>query len=200
MLYFDTLPKIIYTDANKVSSIRTNLLARASVRPQFLDNASIFYQYDIQESDTPEIIAEKYYNDPYRYWIILYINQINDPQWDWPLTSTEFDEYMNGKYGTLDVYNTVYGYTKTTTQFDLNTNTTTVNTIYIDLDTYNNTVNGSQTTYTLPTGPVTITTTKNVLSIYDYELNVNEEKRSIKILNSHYVDELESEFTKLMSS
>ena len=64
MQYFNTLPKVIYT-TNGVSNIYTNLMSRVSVVPSFLKNPAIYYQYDIQETDTPEIIAAKYYGDSY---------------------------------------------------------------------------------------------------------------------------------------
>lgn len=66
MQYFDTLPKIIVEDNRGVSSIVTNLLARCSVIPNILKNPMVFYRYDIQEDDTPEIVAHKYYDDSYQ--------------------------------------------------------------------------------------------------------------------------------------
>jgi hypothetical protein len=55
-------------------------------------------------------------------------------------------------------------------------------------------------TYALPTGSVTVTIEKSAVSYYDYELNLNESKRNIKILNSAYVDQLEKQFTDLMAA
>ena len=65
-------------------------MARASVIPSVLNNALVYYSYDVQDGDTPEIIAYKYYGDVNRFWIVLYCNQLNDPQWDWPLSSNKF--------------------------------------------------------------------------------------------------------------
>ena len=55
-------------------------------------------------------------------------------------------------------------------------------------------------TYTLPTGPVVITTERNAVSIYDYELEQNEAKRNIKILNSIYVNQFEEQFKQLLTT
>ena len=41
--------------------------------------------------------------------------------------------------------------------------------------------------------------TKEVVSLYDYEQRLNESKRTINLLNSAYVDELEKQFKKLMA-
>ena len=62
---------------------------------------------------------------------------------------------------------TVHHYEKIITQFDQNTQTTTTNTIIIDQNTYNNIVPSTHT-YTLPTGPVTVTTTANAVDVLVY--------------------------------
>jgi len=199
MQYFDTLPKIINIDSTGNSKVMTNLLARASVIPQILKDPLLYYTYDIQEGDTPEVIAHKYYGDSYRYWIVLFANELLDPQWDWPMTSMVFEQYLADKYPSTNVYSEVEYYEKVITQYDVNTQTTTVNKVRIDEDTYNGLPVTQTATYTLPTGPVTITTDRNAVSIYDYELNLNEAKRNIKILNSNYVDLMETQLKKLMA-
>jgi len=199
MQYFDTLPKIINIDSTGNSKVMTNLLARASVIPEILKDPLLYYTYDIQEGDTPEIIAHKYYGDSYRYWIVLFANELLDPQWDWPMTSAVFEQYLADKYPSTNVYSEIEYYEKVITQYDVNTQTTTVNKVRIDEDVYNGLPVTQTATYTLPTGPVTITTDRNAVSIYDYELSLNEAKRNIKILNSNYVGEMENQLKKLMA-
>jgi len=197
MQYFSTLPKLLLTkDGN--SSVMTNLLARSSIVQSLLQNSLVFYKYDIQDGDTPETVAYKYYGDVYRYWIVLFSNQIIDPQWDWPLDSRTFQDYIVDKYQDFNPYNTIQGYSETTTQYDFNTQTTTVNTVSISQNTYNNFVPYSKTV-TLPTGNVSVTKTVNAISYYDYEVSVNESKRNISLLNNQYVSQIEGEFFKLMA-
>ena len=199
MQYFDTLPKIVYTNSAGQSLAMTNLLARASVIPQILKDPLVYYFYAIQEGDTPEIIAHKYYGDSYRYWIVLFANELLDPQWDWPMTYNMFEQYLADKYPSTNIYVEVEYYEKVITQYDVNTQTTTVNKVRIDEDIYNSLPVTQTSTYTLPTGPVTITTERNAVSIYDYELALNESKINIKILNSNYVNEVENQLKKLMA-
>ena len=199
MQYFDTLPKIIEYDNKSIGRVFTNLLARASVIPELLKNPAMYYSYDIQDGDTPEIIAHKYYGDSYRYWMVLLANEILDPQWEWPISGNIFNDYLIGKYGqSFNTQATIHHYEKTITQFDSGTNTTTTNTVEIDLNTYNTTFETTKS-YTLPTGVVTVTISKAAVSYYDYELALNESKRNIQILNSLYVDQLETQFKKLMA-
>jgi len=206
MQYFDTLPKVVYRSVQGTSSLYTNLMARASIITSVLKNPMVYYKYDLQEGDTPEIVAYKYYGDSYRYWVVLFANQIMDPQWEWPLSYAAFNSYINDKYGynqstgmwsVFDPYATTYQFQKIITQYDAESQITTVNTVVIDELTYNNL---SETThsYNLRTGTVTITVTKKALSYYEWELETNESKRTINLLNERYVVELEKEFKNLM--
>jgi hypothetical protein len=61
MQYFNTLPKLVKTDDKGNSLLLTNILAKANLLQNFLSSPAIYYEYDIQDGDTPEIIAHKYY-------------------------------------------------------------------------------------------------------------------------------------------
>jgi hypothetical protein len=83
MSYFTKYPKVVTTQKDGTRSVMVNLLARSSIIQTLLDNPLLFYSYDVQDGETPEMIAHRYYNDSYFYWLILYANQISDPQWGW---------------------------------------------------------------------------------------------------------------------
>jgi len=208
MKYFNTLPQIASIDYKGNSIALTNLLARAEIASSLLNNSLLFYKYDIQDGDTPEIVADKYYGDSYRYWLVLFSNQIIDPQWDWPLASPQFQAYLFNKYATVAggtqnvtayTQSTTYQYLKTITTVDSISSTSTSVTITINQSVYANTTSQS-TTKVFPSGA---TVTQNVLaieqSIYDYENELNESKRNINLINSIYVPALESQFRSLMS-
>jgi hypothetical protein len=202
MQYFNTLPKLVKTDDKGNSLLLTNILARANLLQNFLTSPAIYYEYNIQDGDTPEIIAHKYYGDVYRYWVVLFANQIIDPQWEWPMSGVVFESYIDNKYTlatpAVNPYTTVHHYEKQIDTLDISTNITTTNKIAISLDTYNSLTIGT-TNYSLATGTVKVTISKNLINIYDYELQLNEDKRSIKILKNNYVGQLEKQFKSLMS-
>ncbi len=197
MQYFNSLPKIRYVDQNNVTTVYTNLMARASVIPSILNNTLVYYSYDVQDGDTPEIIAYKYYGDVNRFWIVLYCNQLNDPQWDWPLSSNKFEKYILNKYNTGNL-NSIHHYEKITTQTNINTNTTTVDTETISQEVYNSLQSNTTTTYTLGSETIQVNVTRRTVTNYEYEISLNESKRNIKILNKAYADKLESQFLELM--
>lgn len=196
MQYFNTLPKVVYTD-NGVSRVYTNLMARASVVPEFLKSPAIYYKYSIQEMDTPEIIAAKYYGDSYRYWIVLFTNELLDPQWSWPLNSRAFENYVNQKYFEVDPKRVVHHYEKTITQLNTAYLTSVTNTVIIDDEdyqfvdalNYSKNINGELVEFTIE---------KKAISLYEHELRLNEAKRDINILNSSYVNDLEKQLKNLM--
>ena len=191
MQYFNTLPKIVKIDERGNSILLTNLMARASLVSELMANPLMYYEYDIQDSDTPEIIAHKYYGDSYRYWIVLFANQIIDAQWQWPMNGQVFTEYLAQKYpenNPLDLHH----YEKIITQFDVQTNTTTTNTIVISQQEYDDTLTGSKT-YSLPTGDVVVDVQLGAVDIFTYESRLNENNRKIKILKSTFVNEIEKE-------
>jgi hypothetical protein len=206
MKYFNSFQKVITTDYNNNAILLTNLIQRVEVIPSLLQNPLVFYSYDVQESDTPEIVADKYYGDPYRYWLVLFANQITDPQWQWPLTSQQFSLYLNDKYsaaaGNTSVLSytqgTISQYNKTITTTDSITSNTTSVTLIIDQPTYLATQTGT-TTQTFSDGSsVTETISKNILSIYDYETQLNESKRNIQIINKKYASDFEKQLVSLL--
>ena len=205
MFYFDTLPKIITPDENGNPILLTNLIARARLIEQLRNNPMLFYEYSIQEGDTPEIIAEKYYNDPYRYWVVLLSNEILNPVWDWPLSYNEFLLYIDTKYASeantasmtpFQYTNTqIYQYKKIITiTNDEGANTTELSITQQEF----NSLTPSNTTYTVANTNVTYSITKETVTLYDYEFNLNEQKREIKILNNSFVGNFEEAFSKAM--
>lgn len=208
MLYFETLPKVITTDQNGNYILMTNLLTRAKLQEELQNNPMLFYTYAIQDGDTPEIIADKYYNDPFSYWVIMYSNQLLDPIWSWPLSYQQFLEFIDSKYAVEAeaedktpfeyVNTTVYAYQKITETTDGLTGNVNKQTTTISLEEYNSLVPSTQTV-SLPNGTTcTIKIDKTLITIYDYEFNLNEEKRNIKILNGVYLKQFEKAFFDVM--
>lgn len=198
MSYFANYPKVVITQKDGTRSVMVNLMARSSIIQTLLDNPLLFYSYDIQDGETPEMIADRYYNDSYFYWLILYANQINDPQWGWPLDRASFERYIVEKYSEENPYSTIHHYEKIISQFESTTRTTTVKRITIDEDTYN-TLSPSKTVYEFPTSTTTITISKSAVTLYQYELDLNESKRNIKVIKKEFAETIRSQFETLMS-
>jgi hypothetical protein len=211
MRYFSNFPKLITSDGRGNVTLSTNLLARVNLIPNLLKNPSLYYQYAMQDGDTPEIMASKYYDNPYRYWIFLYGNNIMDPQWDLALSNLNFDAYLQSKYYAAANSNnqTVIAYTKSTTKYykkvvisyDSGSQTETTMKYKVDAQTYANLpFNIVTTKYFNALSYVTVTETKETQNIYDYELETNEEKRQVNIINSSYAGSMEEKLKSLLST
>jgi len=204
--YFNYFPTTFYNNSNTSLSLDTvtNIIARFSFENSLKEKSAIFYPYDIQDGDTPETIANKYYGTPEKHWIVLMFNDIIDPQYDWPLDQRTFISYVNDKYSANGAANTtvqsgiiwaqstnnVKKYYKNVVRVSSEpTKETITEKIEIDANTYAN-VSTTSTEYTLASGKkVTETISKSKLTYYDYEVEQNEAKRKIKLLKSEYVSQ-----------
>ena len=215
--YFKHFPKTFYTlndDSPGLDSV-TNILARFSIEPNLLENTNVFYPYDVQDTDTPEIIASKIYGSSEKHWVVLSFNKIVDPQWDWPLNDNNFIKYVNNKYtANADTANgetgiayalsesNIHAYFKTVTRTisagasnrESASRSQIIEKLEVDATTWA-TIGASTNTFTLKDGnQVTEQVTKSTESYYTYEFNENEAKRSIKILKPDFLLELDKEF------
>lgn len=91
--YFSNFPLVVYDN-----SLQVNITRRAGIAPEFKTDASYYIEYSIQESDTPEIIADKVYDDAQLAWIVLDMNDIVNVFEEWPMTQTALESYVNEKY------------------------------------------------------------------------------------------------------
>lgn len=174
-------------------------MARASLMPEFLKSPSLYYTYTVQDGDTPEIIAAKYYGDSYRYWIVLFTNQMLDPQWNWPLNRNAFENYMAKKYYNVNPHNVIHHYEKTIKQFNTSTLTTTYNTVVIDDVDYEKQDRLNYVAF-IGSEEVQFQITKKPITLYEHEYILNESKRDINLLNASYVNEIERQLKNLMAS
>jgi hypothetical protein len=213
--YFNFFPTTIYSadDTNSGLDSVTNIIARFSFEQKLKENSSAFYKYDIQDSDTPEIIASKFYDSPERHWIVLLFNDIIDPQYDWPLDSRTLIKYIDSKYSTpefadtantsvsglswaKDISNVKSFYkTITTTNSDGSED---IQKFEVDADTHAN-VGTTTTFFTLENGStIKQTISTETESYYDFEIEENERKRSINLLKSELVPAVEKEFKRVI--
>ena len=101
-MYFDNFPVIRYGSTDGTIKNVTNLLRRVAVRSKVKTNSSLFDTYDVKNGETPEIIADKLYDDPKLHWIIMLLNNVTDRYHDWPMSEQQFNTYLNEKYSNPD--------------------------------------------------------------------------------------------------
>ena len=172
-MYFQNFPLIPYDSVgNGQYKLVTNLLKRVALRAKVKTNTALFDTYDVQEGQTPEMIADKLYGDPNLHWIVMYVNNITDRYHQWPLTTPQFLAFLNDKYSNPDG---LHHYEITQTSGDT--------TVTIDIGTDN----------TEHSGATTITNR-------EFEEKRQDTLRSIRLLDPAYVDQFVEEFENLMEA
>ena len=101
-MYFDSFPVIRYGSTDGTIKNVTNLLRRVAIRSKLKTNVSFFDTYDVKNGETPEIIADKLYDDPKLHWVVMLFNDVTDRYHDWPMSEQQFNTYVNEKYSNPD--------------------------------------------------------------------------------------------------
>ena len=99
MAYFTTFPFLAY-DIKKDRNFTavSDLFVRYRIREQVKNEMTLYYNYDIKDWDTPELLANKLYDDPHLYWIILKMNDMINVYEDWPKSQRELNKFIDDKY------------------------------------------------------------------------------------------------------
>jgi hypothetical protein len=170
-MYFSSFPTIPYDSVgNGDFKMVTNLLKRVSIRSKVKANVSVFDTYDIKEGETPEMIADKLYDDPQLHWIVLMMNNITDRYHQWPKNNNQFLSFIRDKY---DNPQGIHHYEINQVSGDT--------TIKIDIGTDN-------TDYPTAT-PVTN---------WNYEEERQDALRKIRLLDARYIEDFVAEFEQLI--
>lgn len=101
-MYFKEFPKILYDfkkpDGSTETKIVRDITRNVRFRKEILENITVYDEYDIQDGETPEIIAEKVYGNPKYHWVIMLANQRWEYINDFPLDETSLIKYIEAKY------------------------------------------------------------------------------------------------------
>lgn len=95
--YFKNFPLVQYGE----HSIR-NIILKAKLAKQVINQFDNFYPYTIKEGQRITDLAYDYYGAIDYVWLIMAANDLVDPYYDWPLTQSEFEQYIVKKYGSAE--------------------------------------------------------------------------------------------------
>tara|TARA_B100000287_G_scaffold424243_1_gene468575 strand:- start:513 stop:1280 length:768 start_codon:yes stop_codon:yes gene_type:complete len=190
-----------------------NLFKRGKLRDDLASVFTAFNDYVIGEDIRPEMIALELYGDPRLDWIILTVNNIISVRDEWPLGTDDFRKFLLDKYGSDEKLAEVHHY-ETTYMLDNYSRIVIPNGLKVDSNYDFNFVaynaqyqqeisySGGLANTSLPPA-VTIDDkgtakdasgntilNKNIkpVSNLEYETDINNGKRRIKVLKLEYVD------------
>ena len=170
-MYFKEFPLIRYSfDINGTPTLLVvkDIALNVRVQREILNNVTLFDDYDLQDGDTPERIADRLYGNPNLNWIIMLANERFDYAEDFPLTQDQLYEYVKQKYGAanVDAQHQLFGKPHWESPEGYP----------VDED-----------------HPMAI-----AVSNFEYEFSLNESKRSIRVINPTLVDKVTLEIQSII--
>lgn len=94
MSYFRHFPMVEF-DGVKMPNITASTLVETYGR-------DAFFEYTIEDGETPEMLAHRLYRDPEYASFILMLNTIVDPYEEWPMTSDQLSTVVSDKYNDVN--------------------------------------------------------------------------------------------------
>lgn len=200
--YFRQVPNFDYvsrdSDQRQISEYATvkNLFRRGKIRDDIFGNLAFFTKYKVIGDERPDNVAYKIYNDETLDWVVLLSNNILNIQTEWPLTQRSFDKIMLDKYETYDnLYNGIHHYESNEIRDSLG------NLIFpsgIRMENKDQTYRYYDSNLELNielTGLELLTPITN----YEYEFQLEEEKRNIFLLKPNYLNIIFNDMDEIMT-
>ena len=192
MGYFRELPNLLYPSflSDKNSSLDyvavKNLFRKTKLRDDLQNVFTTFNKYEIPHGSRPDLVAEDLYGNAELDWVVLITAGITNVRSDWPLDDRDLYNYCYDKYGTE--LNSTRFY-ETTEGKDSNSRVILPKGKVVDGN------------FTIPK-PGTPTATLNPvtgISNYEYEVRLNDEKRTIYTLKPEYLQQFLNDMREIMS-
>jgi len=189
--YFSSIPNVDYdingTEPNQFRSV-TNIMQRVRFKPSVLENITDYYPYYVREGERPDIVSFNTYGTVAYSYLILLINNIVDPLFDWPLPSRQFENYIIEQYGSVSAAQSTnkYYYQIVRAEVARTGVSERVPEYKIIVD---------QTTYNALDASV-----RSAQNVYDYEVEQNDNKREIKLINPDFIQDIDYEVKTAFTS
>ena len=189
--YFSSIPNVDYdingTEPNQFRSV-TNIMQRVRFKPSVLENITDYYPYYVREGERPDIVSFNTYGTVAYSYLILLINNIVDPLFDWPLPSRQFENYIIEQYGSVSAAQSTnkYYYQIVRAEVARTGVSERVPEYKIIVD---------QTTYNSLDASV-----RSAQNVYDWEVEQNDNKREIKLINPDFIQDIDYEVKTAFTS
>ena len=189
--YFRSIPSISYdiwgTEPRNYQSV-TNIMKRVKFKPEVLEDISEYYPYIVNDGERQDIISFNQYETVAFAYLITLINDVQDPIFDWPLSTQQFEQFIMNKYGSLDsAMTTTKNYYQIVRAEVPRTETSErVPEVKFIVD---------ETTYNAL--DITLRTTQ---TIYDWEDELNNDKKEIRLINPNFIHDIDYQVKQYFTS
>jgi hypothetical protein len=183
--YFNYFPLTTYN-----GSIVRDITRRVNFVDTALADPFAFLPYTVKSGEKPEDVAYFYYGDVSYTWLVLLANDMFDAFTDWPMDDDSLEQYLITKYATQSGktgYEVIEWLQKKETNFYSN--------IAYYYDEENDIKVSADTVKLAVVKPNFIPVT-----YYEYEVQMNQNKREIILVESQFKNKITSEFRKLIKT
>ena len=169
-MLFSMFPRLLVnTITPNTATLVTDIFRRISTN-KFKNNVVFLQTITVPDGYTIEQVSDKFYSSPDYHWVIMAVNDIVDARKEWPMGNSDLLAYCKKKYGETGIY--LPHHYRTSDEPKL----------VVDYDAAD-----------LASDAI------NVVSNYEYEEELNNGKREIKILDPKYLAEFVSVYSNLIS-
>ncbi len=189
--YFRAIPSTSYdiwgTEPRNYQSV-TNIMKRVKFKPEAIEDISEYYPYIVKDGERPDIISYVQYDTVAFAYLILLINDIQDPIFDWPLSTQQFEQFISNKYGSLDsaMSTTKNYYQIVRAEVPRTGIAERIPEVKFIVD---------ETTYNALDQTLRTTQTE-----YDWEDELNNDKKEIKLISPNYIHDIDYQVKQFFTS
>ena len=99
MAYFEDFPSMNFLKNDGSIQRVKDVLRRVVFTDESIFNESNYQKYNVKDGETPDLLAQKFYDDPELGWALVLYNNTIDPMYDFPLSRRSLNEFIEKKYG-----------------------------------------------------------------------------------------------------
>ena len=193
--YFRYVPNFEYVNRTSNKSISDytnvkNLFKRVKLREDIFQDLTYFTKYQVIGDDRPDNVAHEVYNDANYDWLVMLSNNIVNLETEWPMTQESFEKYLLNKYGSYENLYNIKHY-ETSEIVDSRKRIIAPKGLIVPSDYSITYFDTNLNQYVTRSGLIEVTN-------YNYELNLQNEKRNIFLLKPYYISLVLDDLDRLM--
>ena len=192
--YFRNLPEFDYVNRTKSGGNNDdytrvkNLFKKGVLREDVFQDLSFFTKYIVQGDDRPDNVASKVYGDSNLDWVVLTTNNVINVRDEWPMSQNDLQNYLTNKYTTAEL-SYVHHY-DTLKIVDSSQKLIQPKGITVE--------EGHSITF-IDSGVSKTESKIEAITYLQHEINLNDKKREINVLQPRYVELYLRDMADIMS-
>ncbi len=195
--YFRNLPDFEYVNRTKDGRYLSNytqvknLFKKGKLREDIFQDLTVFEKYNIEGDDRPDNVAFKIYGNAQLDWVVMMSNNIINLYNEWPMSQQSFEIYLVDKYGTDEKLNEVHHY-------ESNEVKDTTGVIIFPKGVQVSAAQSVSYHEPMTDEQVVVNPISRAVTNYEYEENINNEKRRIYLIKPMYLSVVFDDLEEMM--